>query len=49
MMSSFPNSSATVHDWMECYNVDDEPDDDDPHDKHVPKSEGSRVVEGSSL
>ena len=48
-MSSFPHSSTIVQDWMECYNVADEPNDDDPRDIHIPESEGSRAVEGSGL
>ena len=34
---------------MECYTVVGKPDDDDPNDVHIPKYEGSSVVEGSGL
>ena len=45
-MSSFHKRSMTVQHWMECYNVMVEPDDDDPHEIHIPESEGIRIVEG---
>ena len=48
-MSSFPQSSTTVLDWMECYNVVGKPYDDDPCDIHIPEYEGSQVVEVSRL
>ena len=34
---------------MECYNVIGEPNDDDPHDINIPKSQGTHIVEGSSV
>ena len=48
-MSGFPHNSAIVQNWIECYNVTDEPDDDDPWDVHIPNFEGIWVVEGSGL
>ena len=39
----------TFHHWMECYNVTREPDDDDPLDINIPKSEGMRAVEGFGI
>ena len=44
LMSIFPWSGATVQDLMECYNIIGVPDDDDPHDLHIPKSKGSRAI-----
>ena len=34
---------------MECYNVTDEPDDDNPMNINIPKSEGTHAVEGSGV
>ena len=34
---------------MECYNIDGEPELDDPCDIHIPKFEGSQVVKGLGL
>ena len=41
MTSSFPHNSVTVYNWMECYNITGELDDDDLHDIRIPKYEGS--------
>ena len=48
-MSSFPQRSTSIQDWMECYNVAGELDDDDPGGIHIPESEGSQTVEGLGL
>ena len=48
-MSSFPQISATIHNWMESYNITSETDDDDPCDIHIPKYEGNWAVDGSCL
>ena len=34
---------------MKCYNVTDDPDNDDPCDMHIPEPEGNRAVEGARL
>ena len=44
-MSSFCYS-ATVQNWMDCYNIIDEPEDGDPDDIYILEYKGSRVVEG---
>ena len=41
----FHQCSTKIHQWMECYNVTGEPDDDDPLNIKIHESEGVRVVE----
>ena len=48
LMTNFHQISATIQHWMECYNVTGKPDDDDPHDIHIPESEGTPAMEGIS-
>ena len=39
----------TIHNWMECYNLTREPDDDDPLEINILEFEGMRVVEGAAM
>ena len=48
-MKNFNQRNETVQDWTECYNVAGEPDDDDPQDINIPKSEGTHVVQGFGI
>ena len=47
--TNFHQCNKTVHHWMERYNVIGEPNDDDPLDVNIPKSEGMRTVEGVGI
>ena len=40
--------SATIQQWMACYNLARDPD-DDPTNINISKSEGTRTVEGSGI
>ena len=48
-MPSLPQWNATVHNMIECYNISEEPDDDDPQDIHIQEFEGTRALKGPSL
>ena len=37
----------TIHNQMQCYNLKGEPDDDEPHEINIPKSEGICTLEGA--
>ena len=39
----------TVHNWMECYNITGELDDDDPLEINMLELEGIPIVEGASI
>ena len=39
----------TIHNWMECYNLTGEPDDDDPLEINILESEGICIVEGVAI
>ena len=47
--TNFHQSNMTIHNWIECYNITWEPDDDDPLEINIPESEGIRIVEGASI
>ena len=40
--------SATNQQWMDCYNLVGDPD-DDPTNIKIPELEGTRVVEGTGI
>ena len=40
--------SETIQQWMACYNLDGDPD-DDPTNIKLLKSEGTRIMEGSGI
>ena len=40
--------SATIQQWMACYNLEGDPDDDSTN-INIPESEGTRAVEGSGI
>ena len=46
---NFHQCTMTVHNWMECYNIMGEPDDDDPLEINIPESKGMRAVEGAGM
>jgi hypothetical protein len=49
-MCSAHRSSMIVHEYLECYNVTrEEQDEEDPRNIQVPKTEGEHIVEGSEL
>ena len=48
-MEKFNQSSMTVQHWMECYNVTEEPDDNDLLDKNILESGGTRTMEGFGI
>ena len=48
-MTSFDQNNVGFQHWMECYNEIGGLDDDDPHDINIPKSKGTRLVEGLGI
>ena len=46
---NFHQCTTTIHNWMECYNITREPDDDDPLEINIPNLEGMRAVEGAGM
>ena len=47
--TKFHQLSATIHHWMKCYKVTREPDDNDPLNVNISKSEGMRTMEGFAI
>ena len=39
----------SIHNWMECYNIMGEPDDDDPLEINILDSKGIHTVEGAAI
>ena len=39
----------TIHNWMQCYNLMGELDDDDVLETNILDSEGIRTIEGASI
>ena len=47
--TNFHQCNMTIHNWMECYSLTREPNDDDPIEIDIPESEGIRKVEGYAI
>ena len=43
---NFHQCNMTIHNWMECYNLTWELDDDDPLEINIPESKGIYTLEG---
>ena len=47
--TNFHQCNMTIQNWMECYNLMRELNDDDPLDINIPKSEGIFIVDGDVI